>query len=54
MRSMSFDLVDLVRNLGDDDRLPALGDVFDGALGAHQEAAAAGLVGLRQCRCVRR
>ena len=35
-------LVDLVGDLGDDDGLAAAGDVFDGALGAHHEAAAAG------------
>ena len=39
-------LVDLVGNLGDDDRLATAGDVLDGALGAHDEAATAGLVGL--------
>ena len=39
-------LVHLVRNLGDDDRLLVLGDVFDGGPGAHHEAAAAGPVGL--------
>ena len=40
-------LVHLVGNLGDDDRLLFLGQVFDGHLGAHHEAAAAGVVGLR-------
>ena len=39
-------LVDLVGNFADDDRLAALVEVFDGAFGAHKEAAAAGLVGL--------
>ena len=39
-------LVDLVGDLGDDDRLFFLGQIFNGHLGAHQEAAAAGLVGL--------
>ena len=39
-------LVYLVGNLGDHDGLPAAGDVLDGALGAHQEAAAAGAIGL--------
>ena len=43
-------LVHLVGNLGDDDRLLFLGQVFQGRPGAHQEAAAAGLVGLRECR----
>ena len=40
-------LVHLVRNLGDDDRLLFLGQAFERGAGAHQEAAAAGLVGLR-------
>ena len=40
-------LVDLVGNFGDDDRLAAAGDVLDRALGTHQEAAAAGAIGLR-------
>ena len=39
--------VDLVGDLADDDRLAALAEVLRSALGAHQEAAAAGLVGLR-------
>src|SRR4051812_18297880 len=39
-------LVDLVRDLGDDDRLAAAGDVLGGDLGAHDEASAAGVVGL--------
>ena len=39
-------LVDLVGDLVDDDGLAAAGDVFDVALGAHHEAAAAGAVGL--------
>ena len=39
-------LVDLVGDLGDDDRLFFLGQVFGGDLGAHHEAAAAGLVGV--------
>ena len=47
-------LVHLVGNLGDDDRLLFLGQVFKRGLGAHQEAAAAGLVGLRECRSCRR
>ena len=47
-------LVDLVGDLGDDDRLLFLGQVFDGDAGAHQEAAAAGLVGLRDAGCGRR
>ena len=47
-------LVDLVGDLGDDDGLAAAGDVFDGALGAHEEAAAAGLVGAARCWSCRR
>ncbi len=47
-------LVDLVGDLGDDDGLAAAGDVFDGALGAHEEAAAAGAVGLRDVASGRR
>ncbi len=43
-------LVDLVGNLGDDDRLFFLGQAFKRGAGAHEEAAAAGLVGLRECR----
>ena len=39
-------LVHLVGNLGDDDRVFVLGDVLDGGLGAHHEAAAAGAIGL--------
>ena len=39
-------LVDLVGDLGDDDGLASAGDVFDAALGAHHEAAAAGVVGV--------
>jgi hypothetical protein len=39
-------LVDLVGDLGDDDGLASAGDVLDGALGAHDEAATAGLVGV--------
>ncbi len=39
-------LVDLVGDLGDDDRLAAAGDVLGGDLGAHDEASAAGVVGL--------
>ena len=39
-------LVDLVWDLGDDDRQFFLGDIFSGHLGAHHEAAAAGLVGV--------
>ena len=38
-------LVDLVRDLGDDDRVLVFGDVLDGGLGAHEEAAAAGAIG---------
>ncbi len=37
-------LVDLIGNLGDDDGLTAAGDVFDAALGAHDEAAASSAV----------
>ena len=40
-------LVDLVGDLGDDDRLLLLGEVLDGDAGAHDEAATAGCVGLR-------
>ncbi len=47
-------LVDLVGDLGDDDGLASAGDVFDGALGAHEEAAAAGLVGAGGCWSCRR
>src|SRR5438309_3577827 len=39
-------LVDLIGNLGDDDGFSSAGDLFDGALGAHHEAAAAGGVGV--------
>ncbi len=39
-------LVDLIGDLGDDDGLAAAGDVLDGALGAHDEAATACFVGL--------
>src|SRR5580692_4896287 len=39
-------LVDLVGDLSDDDGLTAAGDVFDAALGAHHETAAASTVGL--------
>ncbi len=39
-------LVDLVGNLGNDDRLLFLGDVFRGHAGTHHEAAPAGLVGV--------
>ncbi len=39
-------LVDLVRNLGDDDRFLVLRQVLDRSLGAHQEAAAPGAIGL--------
>src|SRR6202035_2994145 len=38
-------LVYLIRNLGDDNRLAVLGDVFDGGFGAHHETSAAGAVG---------
>ncbi len=41
-------LVDLVRDLGDDDGLAAAGDLLKAAFGAHHEAAAAGVVGLRE------
>ena len=37
--------VDLVRDFGDDDIFAVLADLFDGGFGAHDEAAAAGLVG---------
>ncbi len=47
-------LVHLVGNLGDDDGLLFLGQVLGGHAGAHHEAAAAGLVGLRRCRSCRR
>ena len=47
-------LVDLVGDLGDDDGLASAGDVFDGALGAHDEAAAAGAVGVGGCWSCRR
>ena len=39
-------LVDLVRNLGDDDRVLVLREVLDRSLGAHHEAAAPGAIGL--------
>ena len=39
-------LVDLVGDLGDDDRLLVLGKSFDGGAGTHEEAAAACFVGL--------
>ena len=39
-------LVHLIRNLGDDDRLFFLGDIFDGGTGAHHEASAASLIGI--------
>ena len=39
-------LVDLVGQLGDDQGLEFLGDAFDGDAGAHEEAAAAGAIGL--------
>src|SRR6185437_6577074 len=39
-------LIDLVRDIGDDDRLTDAGDVLDAALGAHDEAATPGLVGI--------
>ena len=38
-------LVDLIRNFGDDDGLAVFVEGFDAGLGAHHEAAAAGLVG---------
>ena len=38
-------LVDLVGNFGDDDIFAILGGFFDGGFGAHDEAAASGLVG---------
>ena len=38
-------LVHLVGNLGDDDRFFVFGEVLDGGLGAHHEAAASGAVG---------
>ncbi len=41
-------LVDLVGDLGDDDRLFFLGDALQAGLGAHQEAAAAGAIGVDQ------
>src|SRR5579884_38346 len=40
-------LVDLIRDLADDDRLPALRQVFDGAFSTHQEASTPRLVRLR-------
>ena len=46
MRSIETRLVHLVRNFGDDDRLAVFGEGFDGGLGAHDEAATAGFVGL--------
>ena len=39
-------LVDLVGKLGDDERLEILGDVLDGHACAHEEAAAAGAIGV--------
>ena len=39
-------LVDLIRQLGDDERLPVFGDVFRGDAGAHEEAATAGAIGV--------
>ncbi len=47
-------LVYLIGNLGDDDRLFFLGQVFSGHAGAHHEAAAAGLVGVRDAATCRR
>ena len=41
-------LVDLVRDLADDDGLAAAGDLLEAALGAHHEATATGVVGLRE------
>src|ERR1700744_6532074 len=41
-----FGLIDLVGNLGNDDRLAFFGEGLGGHLGAHHEAAAAGLVGV--------
>ena len=41
-----FGFVDLIGNLGDDDRLPAALQLFDRCLGAHKEAPSAGFVGL--------
>ena len=38
-------LVDLIRNFGDDDIFAVFADFFDGGFRAHDEAAAAGLVG---------
>ncbi len=46
MRLDEVGLVDLVGDLGDDDGLAAAGDLLEAALGAHHEAAAAGVVGL--------
>ena len=42
--------VDLIRNLGDDDRLFFLGQIFRGHLGAHHEASAACFVCLGDAR----
>jgi hypothetical protein len=43
-------LVDLVRKLGDDQRLPILGDVLNGYARAHQKAPAAGTVRVHDSR----
>jgi len=45
MRSMSLALLTWLGISVDDDGLASAGDVLDGALGAHEEAAATGLVG---------
>ena len=37
-------LIHLIRNFSDDDGLAIFGDVFDGGLGAHHEAAAASAI----------
>ncbi len=43
-------LVDLVGHLGEDDRVAILADLLDVGLGAHDDRAAAGLVGGVACR----
>jgi hypothetical protein len=46
-------LVDLIGNLGDDDGFAVLADFLDHGAGAHDDRAAAGVIGCADARCGR-